>query len=391
MLLALTLLTLAPQALAQEGQPVQLTPALDLRMRAANGLCQGISEGCVDRSGLLERSRLGLHAQRGMISARVGVQQYTGWQPTDDGGFQPLGPVIAFHESVGIIDVPMLGDTEFRFEAGRQQLTIHRGRLLSAYSFSAAGNSIDAFVNTLAAGRFHYQVVTFSDLEAMAEGQPKSSGVVVIGWSDTTPVLDWTADVVALTEFSPDGRRATVGLFGSWAWQRWNLGTEGYSQQTEQDGLEDTWGWMGSGWLGLTVGPERLFAGTLQLDWYPALGPWITAEFDAPLGDHHRFLGHMDLFVGPADRPGMGLQDAQLATVLRPIHQVEVLADLHRFSHESMTQALGWEFDLGLRYRSPFLTVEGGVFLFAEGPGYAGLGAGHAPSAASYVQTEFEF
>lgn len=367
-------LLLAGSAAAQEGPPLEFSPVLELRARGHVGYTTGLAHGVVPDSRLLTRSRLGQHLSRGRVEAEVAVQGYRDWLavPESYGAYDLTAPRLEIYRAWGSLALRLPGEIGAELAVGRQGLTLHEGRLVSEYDYSARSNPLDAVDLEVEAGSFHWRITNIRDFDDPTSLEQPGTSLTVLGFSHEDPIKAWVFDLVSMLDWPQGEARATLGFYGDWERERLGVGGEGYAQSRERTQGTSSSGLL-AGWARYTVGSQRLLELRLQGD---LLSPELSLEsnggFAAPLGDRFAYQGYLGLFQDPTDTGHRGLSDALLRATWRPHPAWEVVWAMHHLALLEDPRTLGDEVDLLVRWAvTPVARVEGGVFLFWGSEGLA--------------------
>jgi hypothetical protein len=287
----------------------QLVPILEVRVRGE----YTFDLDSQNRGFLVERARLGANVERGIVRARVSLQDARSWNV--EGGTDPIrqlapiaqtGAYEAWAEAHTTSAVPSF------VRVGRQAVSWGEGRLLGIADWSAAGRSLDALRGRLSVGdgAFELLAASLTDSSAgnllSAYGQllgaraqwafhPLFSGeaYVLIRLAQVNPPAPLSLDGTVRGQTYTGALRA-YGDAWSWAW-----GVEGAYQLGRVEELnEDRAAWAAVGHVAHTF--ERI---ALE----PRLGLAVSyasgdsggstyRAFDPLLPDVHVWHGAMDLF-----------------------------------------------------------------------------------------------
>jgi Alginate export len=285
------------------------------------------SERIRDQWVVLERSRLGLGAERGAVRAQITLQDARALgapSPTarlaNARGLGRLEPYEAFGE------VRSSGARPHYLRLGRQAVVWGEGRLVGSADFSPAGRSLDAARGHLAFGNFDFEALAailevpgplgsaFSDTSG-----PSAPGVQLYGLA-----AKWTIDPLLRVEafglvrvsrssgaeldgsrFAAArlaGERYTAALRVSGEAKGWSYGAEGAYQfgaaSSVAIGGADIAAWAAAGSVSKTL-DQLLFSPTFRVAGSYASGDnrkGAYKQFDPLLADPQRFHGQMDLF-----------------------------------------------------------------------------------------------
>lgn len=278
---------------------------------------------------VMERSRVGLGAERGPVRAQItlqdaralGAPSSTSWSsgPRELGRFAPYE---AFAE------VRSSGARPHFVRLGRQAVVWGEGRLVGQADFAPAGRSLDAVRGRLQLGNFGFELLAAileapSPLGSAFESTsgPSRAGVQLYGlaaeWA-IDPLLKIEAfglarvsrsrgDELDGSRFAASrlaGERITAALRVSGDAKGWLYGAEGaYQLGTASSvaiGGADIRAWAASAHVSKTI-DELFFSPTFRLAGSYASGDdrkGAYKQFDPLLADPQRFHGQTDLFAG---------------------------------------------------------------------------------------------
>jgi hypothetical protein len=315
----------------------QLSPLLEIRARGEyrrdapdlGGLdfFGRPSERIRDQWVVLERSRLGLGAERGAVRAQITLQDARALgspAPTArSAGARGLG---RFEPYEAFAEMRSSGARPQYLRLGRQAVVWGEGRLIGNADFAPAGRSLDAARGHLAFGNFDFEALAaileapgplgaaFSDTAG-----PSTSGVQLYGLT-----AKWTIDPLFKVEafgiarvsrssgaeldgsrFAASrlaGERFTAALRVSGDANGWTYGAEGAYQLGAASSLTiggtDIAAWAAAAHVSKTV-EQLLFMPTFRVAGSYASGDdrkGAYKQFDPLLADPQRFHGQMDLF-----------------------------------------------------------------------------------------------
>ncbi|MBX3209445.1 MAG: alginate export family protein [Labilithrix sp.] len=276
---------------------------------------------------VLERSRLGLGAERGAVRARITLQDARALgspAPTarfaGERGLGRFEPYEAYAEMRGSAARPNY------LRLGRQAVTWGEGRLIGTADFSPAGRALDAARGHVALGNFDFEALAailevpgplgsaFSDTAG-----PSTSGVQLYGLSASwlfDPLFKVEAFGLARVSRSGGaeldgsrfaasrlaGERFTAALRASGDAKGWTYGAEGAYQFGAASSLAiggtDISAWAAAAHVSKTI-EQLLFTPNFRLSGSYASGDdrkGVYKQFDPLLADPQRFHGQMDLF-----------------------------------------------------------------------------------------------
>ena len=384
---ALILLSLAH---AQDGPEIVQEPSIDVRPRAVFNHTDGLSRGFLSNASVLERARMGIGLERATVSGLVGVQEFRGWEYDNEAAdYLRIEPTFEAYEAWGRFTGSLPGNVSAELTAGRQLLTLHRGRLISENDQSFRGLPLDALTLRLGFGQGQIFMSNFRDFSDTSSLSDPGASIISVGYEHDGPVNRYSGHMVSMVDFFSVGLRNTNGLVGSVAVGRWQLDAEVYSQTLDIEPDPDAFSMMTSVETGITLGPERLLSvlGGYAVQTANMVSKGRMGAFDSPAGDVYEYWGHMNLFQRPADTDLRGLQDVWFTLASQPHARVNFQADLHRMWTQYNAVHLGDELDLVLHLQvSPIGAVEGGLMQFWGGDGLAEISDVQVPFRTGYLQ-----
>ncbi|MCW5831367.1 MAG: alginate export family protein [Labilithrix sp.] len=276
---------------------------------------------------VLERSRVGLGAERGAVRAQITLQDARALgspAPTarlaDERGIGRFEPYEAYAE------MRSSGARPNYLRLGRQAVQWGEGRLVGTADFSPSGRSLDAARGHLALGSFDFEALAvilevpgplgaaFTDTAG-----PETSGVQLYGLSasyQVAPLLRVEAFGLARVSRSNGaeldgsrfaasrlaGERFTAALRVSGDGKGWTYGAEGAYQFGAASSLAiggtDISAWAAAAHVSKTL-EELVFTPNFRVAGSYASGDdrkGVYKQFDPLLADPQRFHGQMDLF-----------------------------------------------------------------------------------------------
>ncbi len=386
---------LVGSAFAQDGPEIEFSPTIDVRPRAVFNHTDGLSRGFLTDERALERARLGLLLERAGVSGFVGVQEYRGWEfDQAASAYVRIEPTFEAYEAWARLEGSLPGEVSAQLTAGRQLLSLHKGRLVSTNDHSFQGQPLDALSLSLGLGNIDVFAANFRNFSDTSSLDDPGASVLSIGAGNEGPLDRWQVDGVYIVDFFPDAVRNTWGPVASIAVRRWQLDIETYVQTVDIDPDPNGVSVLVAAQTGGTLGPERLFT---VLGGYAVQTANLTSNrragaFESPAGDIHEFWGHMNLFQRAEDTDSRGLQDAYLTLAPRPHARLAVEADAHGLWLQRDPAYLGAEVDLMLRYQaSPIGAFEVGFMQFWGGQGLSEVTDDDGPFRTGYVQIRVAF
>ncbi|HVH45577.1 MAG TPA: alginate export family protein [Labilithrix sp.] len=343
--LAIAALAFAPSAGAQAPPPApekisvgdwQLSPLLEVRTRGEYRR-DAPDLGGVDFFGrqtprvrdgwvVMERSRLGVGAERGAVRAQITLQDARALGSPSPSAFAGARGVGRFEPYEAFAELRANGVRPHYVRLGRQAVVWGEGRLVGNADFSPVGRSLDALRGHLAVGDFDFEALAaileapgplgsgFSDTSG-----PSRSGVqlygLTAGWS-IDPLLKIEAFALARVSRSSgaeldgsrfatsrlSGERLTASLRASGDAKGWTYGAEGAYQFGSATfgapGGMDISAWAAAAHVSKTL-EQLLFSPTFRAAGSYASGDdgrGVYKQFDPLLADPQRFHGQMDLF-----------------------------------------------------------------------------------------------
>jgi len=371
------LLALVNAARAQEPPPLEWEPIVELR-----GRVQVLDDDAPTRQ-LDQRARLGLEASRGILSARVSMQEVRSWvvDPGEAQGLSAFRPEVAegWTRIAGQVS-PAVGAT---LTLGRQAVVMTNGRLIGARDWDEGGQFLDAFRLQIEAAPVSFEYVNARRFSSPEE-DPLGLGVnaVRLGAGREGPTGSWGVDGLSVVDArDTEATVATVGVYAALETGRLAGTGEAYVQGNPAGAaslvaLEGAW----------TLGREARFV--IEAGVAAASGDRPDAPDDATfqrgLGDTHPFWGNLDIFASDTDE--RGLLDLHGALRAHPTPSLTAKLAAHRFSTATDGLAYGTEVDLELRWHvSPFGAVGAGWGTLFAGP------ARERGASGGYVELDVRF
>ncbi|MDF2692000.1 MAG: hypothetical protein K0S65_383 [Labilithrix sp.] len=276
---------------------------------------------------VLERSRLGLGAERGAVRAQITLQDARALgSPAPTARFAGARGLGRLEPYEAFAEVRSSGARPHYLRLGRQAVVWGEGRLVGNADFAPAGRALDAARGHLAFGSFDFEALAailevpgplgaaFSDTSG-----PTASGVQLYGLT-----AKWTIDPLLRIEAFGLGRvsrsngaeldgsrfaaarlageRWTAALRVSGEAKGWNYGAEGAYQfgtaSSVAIGGSDISAWAAAASVSKTI-DQLLFTPTFRVAGSYASGDdrkGVYKQFDPLLADPQRFHGQMDLF-----------------------------------------------------------------------------------------------
>ena len=277
---------------------------------------------------VMERSRLGLGAERGAVRAQITLQDARALgSPAPTARFAGARGLGRFEPYEAYAEMRSSGARPHYLRLGRQAVVWGEGRLVGNADFAPAGRSLDAARGHLAFGNFDFEALAailevpsplgsaFSD-----RAGPSTSGVQLFGLS-----AKWSIDPLLAVEafglarvarsngeeldgsrFAASrlaGERFTTALRVSGDAKGWRYGAEGAYQfgaaSSVGIGGSDISAWAAAAHVSKTI-EQLLFMPTFRVSGSYASGDdrkGVYKQFDPLLADPQRFHGQMDLFA----------------------------------------------------------------------------------------------
>ncbi len=356
----LGLVTLAE---AQQGPPLTWTPVVEVRGRAML-TADDETERRID-----QYARLGIEAERGIVSARVSFQGIRSWTANDQRftGEGSSAPELAegWARMTGVLSANV-GAT---LTVGRQAITIDDGRLVGENRWSLTGQYLDALRLEVTAAPIEFAYVNARRFTDGADPFGFGVNVVRFGAGREGPVNRWKIDLLSVVDArATDLTTATIGGYTRFDAGRWRSRGEAYVQSNPEGtanlvAVEAGWvfgadeGWHLLGGVDVASGDRAEVDG--------------DAAFVPVLGDTHDVWGQLDLFNDPLATDLRGLVDLYVGCEARPARPVTLSVRLHRFSSEVDGGVYGVEADLrALWHISPFAALEAGYGHFSPLAGF---------------------
>ena len=339
----------------------QLTwrPIIEIR-----GRLEGQGAPMPDTRSVGQVARVGIEADRGILSARVSLQEVRAWAGEDDAltASGPFAPEMA--EAWARLDGELSPNVGGRVTIGRQRLQIDEGRLVGTRDWDLQGQFLDAVRFELAAAPFSFEAVNARRFgPAAGDGStaddPFGLGLTVLraGVGRAGPNLDGKLDVLSVADARKTAAvTTTTGFFGAISTGRTLARAEAYVQKNPNGDASFT-----SGEFGYVLGRRRAWVARVRYS--AASGDSQTgslAAFQPVLGDTHDQFGLLDL-IQPADQPG-GLTDFAAIGELQAGARVLLRAQAHRLGSALDGAAYAYETDLSMTWRiTPYAACELGV------------------------------
>lgn len=209
-----------------EGPPLEWRPVLEVRPRFRMSTAEG--EGTATPAAAL-RARVGMQVTRGILSARVSIQDVHGW---NDGGSISYGRMPMLAEGWANIDASPSDSLGFALKVGRQAIQLEDGRLVGARDWAMKGQFLDGARVEFVGAPVTVEVMNVRRSSGRSD-EPFGAGVsalrVSIGRTDRISL--WQVDGVALV----DARLAatpvtTAGMFTKVESGRFRGRLEAYGQ-----------------------------------------------------------------------------------------------------------------------------------------------------------------
>lgn len=309
-------------------------------------------------------ARVGIEARRGILVARVSVQEARAW--AGSGGDAPGTFVPELAEGWARIDGALSPSVGARLTVGRQGISLDNGRLIGLRAWDLQPQMLDALRFELQAAPLAVELVNARRFDAVASSDDVLSlGVTAarVGVGRDGTNADGRLDLVSVV----DARRtaavtATTGVYGDVAAGRALATGEAYVQQN----AEGT-GVFASAELGYVLGRDRAWVVRgryVQASGADGRGGAVVA-FQPVLGDTHDQFGLIDVVqLGDDTR---GLSDLAALAELQASARLGLRAAVHDLG--SPTGALyGVESDLAMTWHiTPFAAVDVGGGVLAGG------------------------
>lgn len=313
-----------------------------------------------------QAARMGLQVSRGILSARVSLQEVRSWTGDRDSGLTGDGtfaPELA--EGWARFDTVLSPNIGARLTIGRQAIVMNEGRLIGRREWDLEGQFLDALRFELEARPISFELVNARRFEPTGP-DPFSFGVTALrlgigrgggasnGQFDLLSVVD-ARNTAQLT--------STTGGFGTVTTGRLSGTAEAYFQQNPEGNAT-----LASGRIGYVIGRNRAWA--LHGGYSAASGdpgtPGGIATFQPVLGDTHDTFGLLDLIL-PGDDP-RGVSDLTVGAEVIAGQRLTVCLSAHRLASPMSGALYGYETDVALAwFVTPFATAELGVSQVAGG------------------------
>lgn len=352
------------------GPQLTWAPVLEIR-----GRIEGQGTPLPDTRAVGQVARVGLEAERGILSARVSLQEVRAWTADRDGLTLSGSFVPELAEGWARIEGTLSDNVGARLTIGRQPIEIDEGRLVGRKDWLLEGQFLDAMRFELMAAPVSFEVVNARRFETDPEdsdADPFSLGVTVLrlGVARQGGNADGKLDLLSVVDARhTTALTSTTGFYGTLSMGRGLGMTECYFQQNAAGT-----GSLMSGELGWVLGRRR--AWVVRARYTAASGkgsPGGLATFQPVLGDEHDQYGLLDV-LGPGDDP-RGLSDAAIKAELQASARLELKAEAHRLGPTREPAAYGYEADLSIAWHiTPYAALDLGAGVI--GAGELGLRAG---------------
>ena len=370
------------------GPQLEWKPVLEIR-----GRVEGAGAPLPDSNTVGQVARVGVEARRGILSARVSLQEVRQWTGNGDvtsaeGSFLP-----DLAEGWARFDGELSPNVGGRLTIGRQAIQIDDGRLVGLRAWDLQQQFLDAFRFELQAKPLSFELVNARRF-GVGEGpdaagdDPFTLGVTVLrlGAAREGANADGRVDAVSVV----DARKttfvtSTTGFFGELAMGRGLGSGEVYVQQNNEGNA--TFGALELGWV---VGRNR--AWVVRARYVDASGDsgvggargrGSLSAFQPVLGDTHDQFGLLDL-LQPGD-DARGLSDLAALAEVQAGARLAVRGSVHRLASSLAGMdgygVYGYETDLSLTWHvTPYAVVDLG--------GGQAFGGSLGPRAGAYLQID---
>ena len=341
------------------GPQLSWRPIIDIR-----GRLEGQGAPMPDSRSVGQVARVGIEADRGILSARVSLQEVRAWTGDGDalttsGSFAP-----EMAEAWTRLDGELSPNVGGRLTIGRQPLQIDDGRLVGTRDWDLQGQFLDAVRFELTAAPFSLEVVNARRFEPptgeeSTADDPFGLGLTVLraGVGRAGPDLDGKLDLLSVADARNTAAvTTTTGFFGTLSTGRTLAKVEAYVQKNPHGDASFT-----SGEFAYVLGRRRAWVARVRYSTASGdPGTGDLAAFQPVLGDTHDQFGLLDL-LQPADEPG-GLTDFALIGELQAGARVLLKGQAHRLGSSLDGSAYAYETDLSMAWRiTPYAAWELGV------------------------------
>jgi hypothetical protein len=370
-------LGLAPVAVHAEegadpfGPQLEWKPVLDIR-----GRVEGAGAPLPDSHTVGQVARVGVEARRGILSARVSLQEARQWTgngevTSAEGSFRP-----DLAEGWARFDGELSPNVGGRLTIGRQAIQIDEGRLVGLRAWDLQQQFLDAFRFELQAKPLSFELVNARRF-GVGEG-PEASGddpftlgvtVLRLGAAREGVNADGRIDAVSVVDARQTSfLTSTTGFFGELTMGRGLGSAEAYVQQNNKGNA--TFGAFELGWV---VGRNRAWVVRARYvdasgasEGSGAQGSGALSAFQPVLGDTHDQFGLLDL-MQPGSDP-RGLSDLAALAEVQAGARLAVRGSVHRLASSlgGLQGTYGYESDLSLTWHvTPYAVVDlGGGQIF---------------------------
>ncbi len=290
-----------------EGPALVWRPVLELRPRFRVDLPDVGAPSAALAAAL--RARVGMDVSRGILAARVSMQDVRGWNDT---GSISYGRMPNVGEAWAQIDATPSDNLGVTFTVGRQPLQLEDGRLIGTRDWSMKGQFLDGARLELIGAPLSVEVINARRYQGR-RAEPFGAGITALrlGIGRDDPANLWQIDAVGLVD-ARDSRRpvTTAGGFGKVESGRFRGRLEAYGQGDAAGA-----GTLLGARVGWVFGPEErvVLYGEGGVESGGA-HPWQQI-----LGDQRAYHGLLGLPGAPADGDGSGALtlDCRLSPRLR--------------------------------------------------------------------------
>ena len=356
------------------GPQLEWKPVLEIR-----GRVEGAGAPLPDSHTIGQVARVGVEAQRGILSARVSLQALRAWSGNGDATSSEGSFLPELAEGWARFDGELSPNVGARLTIGRQAIQIDDGRLVGLRAWDLQQQFLDAFRFELQANPLSFELVNARRFGvgwgpgaagSDASGDdPFTFGVTVLrlGGAREGANADGRIDAVSVV----DARKttfvtSTTGFFGELSMGRAQGSGEAYVQQNNQGNA--TFGALDLGWV---VGLNRAWVVHARYtdasggsDVAGSRGSAALSAFQPVLGDSHDQFGLLDL-MQPGDDV-RGLSDLAALAEVQAGARLAVRGSVHRLASSLSGgggyKVYGYEADLSLTWHvTPYAVVDLGV------------------------------
>ena len=287
----------------------------------------------------------------------------------------------------GYIEINHGGDRGFDLRVGRQEVTLGGERLVGPVGWTQQAQAFDGLSARYVWPKGSVNLLGFKTGEATSAAVDEDSEFTG-AYAQFQGIADGNLEVYGFfrRDLGPavdppqDTKEASFGARLVGRRDKIQFRVEGTYQFGDRDGM-DVRAFMVGARIGAVVS-DRV---TLTA-WYDYLSgdndqtDTTVRVFNTLFGTNHKFYGYADFFLNiPVHTGGLGLQDLAIKGAFRPLDDVSVGIDLHKFLFARQgtmsSSRIGEEIDVTVSHRySRNLSVQAGYSYIVQGDGFRDLG-----------------